>query len=58
MTDRERDIARITARETAGGGSEIFLTIENALEDRVRAYTQRLRQKRALASASRPTSDK
>ena len=58
MTDRERGNLRFETQETGTGERELYLTIENALEDRVQAYTRRLRMKRLLAAAQRSTSDK
>jgi hypothetical protein len=53
-----QSIEQVTARTGDGGGTELFLTIENAIEDRVRTYRQLLRMKQVLAGAQRAADEK
>jgi len=55
MTDRSHDRSRLTTHETSNGNAELVLTIENAIEDRVRTYTQLMRMKRVLATQQSST---
>ncbi len=55
MTDRSNDRSHLTTRETSSGETELVLTIENAIEDRVRTYTQLMRMKRVLATQENST---
>lgn len=46
-TNRERTTV-VVERATADGPKELFLTIENTIEDRVNAYTRLLRMRQIL----------
>ena len=46
----ERMVA-LTMREPESGSAEVVLTIENAIEDRVRAYSRLMRMKEILRKA-------
>jgi hypothetical protein len=48
MNERDNDQVKLTS---SGDSDELILTIENAIEDRVRTYRQLLRMKQVLAEA-------
>ena len=43
----------VSEQRSEDGSSELFLTIENTVEDRVRAYTRLLRKKQVLSKSRR-----
>jgi hypothetical protein len=43
----------LTKETSPDGSSELFLIIENTVEDRVRAYTRLLRKRQVLKKAKR-----
>ena len=57
MSERDDGTERVSARPVTGS-TELFLTIENAIEDRVRTYRQLLRMKQVLADARRAETEK
>jgi len=54
MSERGNDHVRLTS---SADSDELMLTVENAIEDRLRTYRQLLRMKQVLAEAKR-TSEK
>jgi len=55
MNERDSDQVKLAP---SGTSDELLLTIENAIEDRVRTYRQLLRMKQVLAEAQRASGKK
>ena len=58
MSERDDGTERVGARPAAGDSPELVLTIENAIEDRVKTYRQLMRMKQVLAEARRTPDEK